>query len=97
MPRSAEKQKFKVFRIALFHMKTRICLIYYFHDCSIPSKKEFLAKSEEIMLKFNVKERLMENSTSGRTWSSGKLFVLKNDTTIADRDVSLTAENLLFL
>ena len=50
-----------------------------------------------MMLKFNVKKRLMENSTSGKIWSSGKLFALRTtDTTIADRDASLTAEHLLF-
>ena len=44
-----------------------------------------------------MKKRLMENSTSGKIWSSGKLFALRTtDTTIADRDASLTAEHLLF-
>ena len=31
-PKNAEKQKLKFSRIALFHMKTRGCLICFFHD-----------------------------------------------------------------
>ena len=37
-----------------------------------------------------------ENSIAGRTWNSTKLFVLKNDTAIADSNVPLIAENLYF-
>ena len=37
---------------------------------------------------------IKENYVADRTWSYGKLFILKNDTTIADKDVALTVENL---
>ena len=37
---------------------------------------------------------LGEDFIAGRTWSSAKFFVLKNDTAIADRSVPLILENL---
>ena len=32
--RTAEKQKLTLCHIMLFHMKTKVCLIYFVHDCS---------------------------------------------------------------
>ena len=39
------------------------------------------------LIKFNMAKYKKKNSIVGRSWNSAKLFVLKNDTAIADRDV----------
>ena len=56
------------------------------------SKKNFYRKA----VKVERGKVLKENSIAGRTWSSGKLFVLKNNTTIANRNMPLIVENLIF-
>ena len=56
------------------------------------SKKNFYRKA----VKVERGKVLKENSIAGRTWSSGKLFVLKNNTTIANWNVPLIVENLIF-
>ena len=55
-------------------------------------KKNFYRKA----VKVERGKVLKENSIAGRTWSSGKLFVLKNNTTIANWNVPLIVENLIF-
>ena len=55
-------------------------------------KKNFYRKA----VKVERGKVLKENSIAGRTWSSGRLFVLKNNTTIANWNVPLIVENLIF-
>ena len=43
-----------------------------------------------------IKKVLKENSIIGRSWSSGKLFIMQNYTYNANGDVLLTVENVSY-
>ena len=64
-----------------------LVLPYILKKTSFSSKKTCVSERKAID----------ENSTTDRAWSSAKLFILKNYTTVADKDVSLTGKNLQYI
>ena len=53
---TTEKQKLKFSRNALFHMKTKVCLIYFSHNCSadVPNMLRFLLYLMNLLIPINI-------------------------------------------